>query len=78
MTARYLVARAGQADPVVPGPFAGHSTGFRRWSVVDEAAAAHPGFGVCTLEVGGRLDAHVHSFEESVFVVEGRLHLDTA
>jgi quercetin dioxygenase-like cupin family protein len=78
MTARYLVARAGQADPVVPGPFAGHSTGFRRWSVVDEAAAAHTGFGVCTLEVGGRLDAHVHSFEESVFVLEGRLHLDTA
>jgi quercetin dioxygenase-like cupin family protein len=78
MTARYLVARAGQADPGVPGPFAAHSTGFRRWSVVDEAAAAHTGFGVCTLEVGGRLDAHVHSFEESVFVLEGRLHLDTA
>jgi quercetin dioxygenase-like cupin family protein len=78
MTARYLVARAGQADPVVPGPFAGHSAGFRRWPVVDEAAAAHTGFGVCTLEAGGRLDAHVHSFEESVFVLEGHLVLDTA
>ena len=78
MTARYLVARAGRADPGVPGPFADHSAGFRRWSVVDEAAAVHTGFGVCTLEVGGRLDAHVHAFEESVFVLEGRLHLDTA
>ena len=79
MTARYLVARAGEADPVVPGPFAGHSAGFRRWAVVGEAAgAAHTGFGICDLEPGGRVDAHVHSFEESVFVLEGRLVLDTA
>lgn len=79
MTARYLVARAGDAGPVVPGPFAGHSQGFTRWAVVGEAAgAAHTGFGRCTLEPGGRLDAHVHSFEQSVFVLEGRLVLDTA
>jgi quercetin dioxygenase-like cupin family protein len=79
MTARYLVATAGDAGPVVPGPFAGHSQGFTRWAVVGEAAgAAHTGFGLCTLEPGGRLDAHVHSFEQSVFVLEGRLVLDTA
>ena len=79
MTARYLVARAGEAEPVVPGPFAGRSQGFTRWAVVGEAAgAAHTGFGLCTLEPGGRLDAHVHSFEQSVFVLEGRLVLDTA
>jgi quercetin dioxygenase-like cupin family protein len=78
MTARYLVAKAGEADPVVPGPFAGRSRGLRRWSVVDEAAgAAHTGFGVCTLEPGGTLDSHVHSFEESVYVLEGELVLDT-
>ena len=63
----------------MPGPFAGHSQGFTRWAVVGEAAgAAHTGFGLCTLEPGGRLDAHVHSFEQSVFVLEGRLVLDTA
>ena len=79
MTARYLVARAGDAGPGVPGPFAGRSQGFTRWAVVGEAAgAAHTGFGLCTLEAGGRLDAHVHSFEQSVFVLEGRLVLDTA
>ena len=79
MTARHLVARAGEADPAVPGPFAGRSAGFRRWAVVGEAAgAAHTGFGICDLEPGGRLDAHVHSFEESVFVLEGRLVLDSA
>jgi len=79
MTRRHLVARAGEADPAVPGPFAGRSAGFRRWAVVGEAAgAAHTGFGICDLEPGGRLDAHVHSFEESLFVLEGRLVLDTA
>lgn len=79
MTGRYLVARAGEAGPVVPGPFEGRSQGFGRWAVVGEAAgAAHTGFGICALEAGGRLDAHVHSFEESLFVLEGRLVLDTA
>jgi quercetin dioxygenase-like cupin family protein len=78
MTARYLVARAGQADPQVPEAFAGHSRGFRRWPVVGEAAAVHTGFGICTLEPGGAVDAHVHSFEESLFVLEGELVLDTA
>jgi quercetin dioxygenase-like cupin family protein len=77
MTARYLVARAAEGDPVVPGPFARHSAGFRRWAVVGEPAAVHTGFGICTMEAGGRLDAHVHSFEVSVFVLEGRLVLDT-
>jgi quercetin dioxygenase-like cupin family protein len=78
MTARYLVARAGEADPVVPEALAGHGTGYRRWSVVDEAAGAtHTGFGICTLAAGAWLDAHVHSFEESVYVLEGELVVDT-
>jgi len=79
MTGRHLVARAAESELVVPGPFAGHSQGFTRWAVVGEAAgAAHTGFGLCALAAGGRLDAHVHSFEQSVFVLEGRLVLDTA
>jgi quercetin dioxygenase-like cupin family protein len=78
MTARYLVRRAEEADPVVPGAVAGHGTGYRRWTVVDEAAGAvHTGFGICTLDPGAWLDAHVHSFEESVYVLEGELVLDT-
>jgi quercetin dioxygenase-like cupin family protein len=78
MTARYLVARAGEADPAVPEAFAGHSRGFTRWSVVDEAGGAvHTGFGVCALEPGGQVDGHVHSFEESLYLLEGELVLDT-
>jgi quercetin dioxygenase-like cupin family protein len=79
MTERHLIARAAEAELVVPDSFAGHHQGFGRWPVVGEATgAAHTGFGVCALEPGGSLDAHVHSFEESVFVLDGRLVLDTA
>jgi quercetin dioxygenase-like cupin family protein len=78
MTARYLVRTAEQASPLVPEALAGHSRGLTRWSMVDEAAGAvHTGFGVCTMEPGGGLDAHVHSFEESLYVLEGELVLDT-
>src|SRR5215207_8852177 len=79
MTARHLVARAGQADPAAPEAYAGRAQGFGRWAVVGEATgAAHTGFWLCALEAGGAVDAHVHSFEESVFVRSGQLVLDTA
>jgi len=79
MTERHLVARAAAADLVVPAAYAGHHQGFGRWAIVGEAAgAAHTGFGICALEPGGRIDAHVHSFEESLFLLEGQLLLDSA
>jgi len=79
MTARHLVARAGQADLAAPEAYAGRAQGFGRWAVVGEATgAAHTGFGLCALEAGGAVDAHVHSFEESLFLLSGQLVLDTA
>jgi quercetin dioxygenase-like cupin family protein len=79
MTAAHLVRRAGEADLAVPQGWSGHSEGFRRWSVVDEAAGAvHTGFGICELEPGGSVAAHVHSFEESLHVLEGELLLTWA
>jgi quercetin dioxygenase-like cupin family protein len=79
MTAAHLVRRAGEADLAVPPGWSGHSEGYRRWSVVDEAAGAvHTGFGICELEPGGSVAAHVHSFEESLHVLEGELLLTWA
>jgi quercetin dioxygenase-like cupin family protein len=79
MTAAHLVRRAGEADLAVPPGWSGHSEGFRRWSVVDEAAGAvHTGFGICELEPDGSVAAHVHSFEESLHVLEGELLLTWA
>ena len=78
MTARHIVRRAGEASYATPAWAAG-SKGFRRWSIVDEAAGAvHTGFGVCELEPDGSVPAHVHSFEESFYVIEGEVVLETS
>jgi quercetin dioxygenase-like cupin family protein len=45
---------------------------------VDEAAGAvHTGFGVGEMDPGGRLDWHVHSYEESLYVLDGEVVLST-
>jgi quercetin dioxygenase-like cupin family protein len=81
LTARHLVARAAAAETAlaVPAELAGRSDGFRRRSVVDETAAAavHTGFGLCELDPGGRVAAHVHSYEESFFIRGGEPVLAT-
>jgi quercetin dioxygenase-like cupin family protein len=78
MTSRYLVRRAGEASPAVPAAFERHSSGFTRWSMVDESSGAvHTGFGVCSLTPGGSVDAHLHSFEETVYVLAGEVVLRT-
>jgi quercetin dioxygenase-like cupin family protein len=71
---RYLVCRAADAEYTVPEVFAGHSQGFRRWSAVDAAGpSVHMTFGICELEPGGSVDWHVHSFEESFYVLAGEV-----
>jgi quercetin dioxygenase-like cupin family protein len=75
---RHVVRHAADASFVVPSGFADHSKGFRRWSIVDaEAGSVHMGFGVCELDSGGSIDAHVHSFEESFCVLAGEVVCET-
>src|SRR5436190_12634136 len=79
MTAGHLVRTAAQAEFVAPPRWAEHATGYSRWSAVDEAAGAvHTGFGICRLEPGGSVPAHLHSFEESFYVVDGVGVLETS
>jgi quercetin dioxygenase-like cupin family protein len=79
MSSRHAVRRAADADLAVPEGWKAHSQGFSRWSVVDEAAGAvHTGFGICALEPGGHLAAHVRSFEESFHVLQGEVVLETS
>ncbi len=48
------------------------SEGFRRCELVGRAAGSvHMGVGLCSLGAGGRVGAHLHSFEESFYVLEG-------
>jgi quercetin dioxygenase-like cupin family protein len=76
MTSRHLVRWASEAGPAGE---AEHTHGFRRHSMVDEAAGAvHTGFGICELEPGGSVAAHLHSFEESFHLLDGEAVVETA
>ena len=52
--------------------YVGHGKGFTRSSLIDGATGSvHMGVGLCALASGGSIDNHLHSFEESFFVLEG-------
>jgi quercetin dioxygenase-like cupin family protein len=57
----------------------GRSVGLTRWSMIDHTTpgAVHTAFGVSRLAGDGRVDSHVHSFEESFHVLEGSVILET-
>ena len=79
MSPRHLVRAAADASWGVPPALEGHVKGFRRWTVVDEGGGAvHTGFGIGEMEPGGRLDWHVHSYEESLYVIDGEVVLYTS
>jgi quercetin dioxygenase-like cupin family protein len=78
MSSRHLVRRAADALPTAPAGWASAARHYREWAVVGEAAGAvHTGFSVCTVDPGGSVPAHVHSFEESVYILSGTGVLDT-
>ena len=62
-----------RADQIRPRPeYPGSSSGFARCSLVDRAAGSvHMAVRMCALAADGSVDEHVHSFEESFFVLEG-------
>ncbi|MFQ5611097.1 MAG: cupin domain-containing protein [Anaerolineae bacterium] len=66
----------GKFDPTNFRPLAGyerHSQGYRRVALVDHTVGSvHSGVGICELAPGGSLDAHVHSYEEGFFLLEGQ------
>jgi len=72
------VVRKGSEEALapVPGPLA---RGLRRWSIVDEhvPGAVHTGFGIVEMDPGGELGWHVHSYEDSLFVLSGEVVVDT-
>jgi quercetin dioxygenase-like cupin family protein len=73
MESRHLVRRAAEArfEPGLGGRLS-------RWSVVDEnTPAVHTGFGVCALDPGDSVPAHIHSYEESFYVLDGTVVLRT-
>ena len=60
-----------------PPAFEAHSAGFRRQSLLNGThGSVHTSVGACALDSGGEVGAHLHSFEESFYVLAGNPVLD--
>jgi mannose-6-phosphate isomerase-like protein (cupin superfamily) len=69
---RHRVIHAADADYQAPSGWALGAEGYRRWNAIGEATGApHTSFGICALDPGGAVPAHVHSFEESFYILDG-------
>lgn len=74
----HVVKKAEEMVFSTPPEFAGYSVGYTAdYSVSEAAGSVHTGFRVSKLEPGGWVGSHLHSFEESFFVVDGDLVIDT-
>ena len=74
----HIVKKAADLVFRTPAELEGHSKGYEADAVVDEAGGSvQMGFRVARLDAGGIVEAHVHSFEESLYVIDGRLTVDT-
>ena len=62
-----------RASEIRPRPaYRGNSKSYRRASLVDDkVGSVHMGLGLCELDAAGRVDTHLHSFEESFYVLDG-------
>jgi quercetin dioxygenase-like cupin family protein len=77
-TSRHLVRKGGEAQLAVPPAFVDRSGGFRRWAAVGEdGPAVHTGFAISVLEPDGWIGRHLHSYEETVYILEGEAELTT-
>jgi mannose-6-phosphate isomerase-like protein (cupin superfamily) len=75
-----LVRPAGEIELVAPTTgWASSAIGYRRaMAVSEDDHAVHTGFMIAELDAGGWIPWHVHSFEESFYVVAGTAVIDTA
>ena len=79
MSGGHLVRPADAVELVAPTTgWSGGATGYRRYTAVGEDDhAVHTGFVINELDPGGSIPWHVHSFEESFYVVTGTAVIDT-
>ncbi|HEY1756455.1 MAG TPA: cupin domain-containing protein [Bryobacteraceae bacterium] len=71
------VSRIDAAAARTPPLYEPHSSGFRRVTYVDRGmGSVHMGVGVCFLDPGGVIQPHLHSFEESFYILEGAVTVE--
>jgi mannose-6-phosphate isomerase-like protein (cupin superfamily) len=68
------VATINEAAAQTPELYQAHASGFRRATYVDRSVGSvHMGTGICWLAPRGEIHTHLHSFEESFYILEGPL-----
>src|ERR1700733_541678 len=71
------VSKIDPAAAQTPQLYRPQSTGFRRATYVDRTiGSVHMGAGICFLDPNGAIQPHLHSFEESFYILEGNLALE--
>jgi quercetin dioxygenase-like cupin family protein len=70
---RFHVQRADDVELAVPGQLGAYANGLRRTALIGRhVGAVHTGFALCELEPGGEVETHVHSTEQSFYILSGR------
>ena len=73
----HIVKKVADLEFVTPDEFSDRSAGYTAAEVVDEpGGSTQMGFRIGRIDSGGSGDTHVHSFEESLYVLTGALTLD--
>lgn len=76
--AKHIVKKADDLTYLTPPEFVDRNASYVGDFVVNEqSGAVQMGFRLARLGPGGRVDSHLHSFEESVYVIDGALTVDT-
>ena len=73
----HVVGKLGET-PADPGPFAEHAEGLTRRPLFDRAKGTVHHAVVHSELAGGRVDRHVHAFEEGIYVLSGSLAVEVA
>jgi mannose-6-phosphate isomerase-like protein (cupin superfamily) len=70
----HSVSKIDYATAQTPDGYQSHSKGFKRTTYVNRAVGSvHMGTGVCSLDSAGMIEPHVHSFEETFYILEGNV-----
>ena len=73
----HAVSKIDPAAAQTPKLYQPHSSGFRRATYVDRAmGSVHMGTGICFLDASGFVASHLHSFEESFYILEGSVAVE--
>lgn len=70
----HFVSKIDPASAKTPQFYEQNSSGFRRATYVEGSmGSVHMGTGICNLDANGLIQPHLHSFEESFYILEGAL-----